>query len=127
MSDGFATPFDAWTDNSVFLEEASSMSIHGPGHSPEGFSTRLRALRLAFGPELGRSSQSAFSDYCGIGPTTWNNYERLGVRPDLDAARKLVAKFGVTLDWVYEGDTSGLTLALVEKLRPHLAPARLRA
>lgn len=103
------------------------MAIPLPGHSKEGFSARIRALRLAFGPELGRVSQSAFADYVGVGLTTWNNYEKMGVRPDIDAARKIVAKFGVTLDWIYEGDLRGLRLELVERLRPHLEPAQRRA
>lgn len=101
------------------------MTIQATGYSKEGFAARIKALRLAFGPELGRTTQSAFADYVGVGLTTWNNYEKLGVRPDLDAARKLVAKFGVTLDWVYEGDPRGLRLDLLERLRPHLeAPAK---
>lgn len=127
MLDGFVKPLHAWTDNAVSLDENLVMAIHGDGHSKDGFAMRLKALRLAFGPELGRTSQAAFSDYVGIGPTAWNNYEKLGVRPDLDAARKLAAKFSVTLDWIYEGNPAGLSLGLIEKLRPHLEPVRRRA
>lgn len=87
----------------------------------------MKALRLAFGPELGRQTQTAFADYCGIGVTAWNNYERMGARPDIDSARKLVAKFGVTLDWIYEGDPRGLRMDLADKLGPLLEPLSRRA
>ena len=103
------------------------MSNPATEHSAAGFSARMRALRLAFGPELGRTSQTAFSAYCGIGVTAWNNYEKLGARPDIDSARKLVAKFGVTLDWIYEGDPRGLRLDVIERLSPHLEAVPRRA
>lgn len=114
----------AWTDYDAGLEQYPPMADGSGGYSKDGFSTRMQALRLAFGPELGRTTQSAFADYLGLKVTTWNNYERMGVRPDLDAARKMVARFGVTLDWIYEGDTRGLRLELVERLSPYLKGAR---
>lgn len=48
-------------------------------------------------------------DACGIGKTTWNNYEKGVSRPSLDHAAAICEVFGVTLDWIYTGNTAGLS------------------
>lgn len=45
---------------------------------------------------------------CDIGKTTWNNYEKGVSRPSLDHAASICEVFGVTLDWLYTGNTAGL-------------------
>lgn len=114
----------AWTDYGASLEQYPAMAQEHGDHTSSGISTRMQALRLAFGPELGRTTQSAFAEYLGLKVTTWNNYERQGVRPDIDSARKIRARFGVTHDWIYEGDPRGLRLELVERLAPYLKGTR---
>jgi hypothetical protein len=48
--------------------------------------------------------------------TQWVNYEA-GFMPSLNAAKQLKRQIhGLTLDWIYEGDTSGLPLMLERKL-----------
>lgn len=74
---------------------------------------RIVALREAMG-----MNQTAFAQLTDIKQNALANYEAGTRRPDLDQAYKLVAKTGVTLDWVYLGDRSGLPhrlLALIEE------------
>lgn len=55
----------------------------------------------------------------GIKPNQWSQF----TNPDkkrritVDAAYKLVDEFGLTLDWIYDGDPAGLPNALAQKLR----------
>jgi hypothetical protein len=57
----------------------------------------------------------------------WSQYES-GERPiTLDIAERLCNEFGLTLDWIYRGDRSGLPQRLIEKLPPAEAPAKRRA
>ncbi len=69
---------------------------------------RLIATRLA----LGFPSQVEFCAAAGIPYNTWNNYETARGRPKLDIAVQLCTRFGLTLDWIYRGDPSGLPIRL---------------
>jgi transcriptional regulator with XRE-family HTH domain len=77
----------------------------------EAISRRLRALREAYTP-----SQVEFCEMVGLKPPAWNNYEKGTNRISLDAALALAQKTGVSLDWIYYGDESGLPLRLASKL-----------
>lgn len=81
---------------------------------------RLRSTRLAL--EL---SQAELCRLTGIATNTWNQYEKGISRPELDKALILCEKLGITLDWIYRGDPSGLPLRITEKLRP-LRPSAIR-
>jgi transcriptional regulator with XRE-family HTH domain len=66
---------------------------------------RLRVSRLAI--------QLTPAELCratGIAQNTWSQYENAKSRPRLDEARMLRKAFGWTLDWIYEGDPSGLPM-----------------
>jgi len=52
----------------------------------------------------------------GIATNTYNQWVKAKGRPDLDEAFKLCDAFGLTLDWIYFGDPSGLPHALAIKL-----------
>lgn len=83
------------------------------GKSLEDIGRRIVALREAL-----EMNQTGFAQMTGIKQNALANYEAGTRRPDLDQAYKLVAKTGVTLDWVYLGDRSGLPqrlLALIEE------------
>jgi transcriptional regulator with XRE-family HTH domain len=51
-----------------------------------------------------------------IGRNTYNQWESGVGRPSLDQAKRLRKAFKYTLDWIYEGDRSGLPLQLATKI-----------
>lgn len=59
-------------------------------------------------------NQGAFARLVDISQPGLANYEAGLRRPDLDQAVKIVLKTGVTLDWLYLGDRSGLPGRLLE-------------
>lgn len=48
----------------------------------------------------------------GIKPNTYSQWENAKGRPRLDEAKLLRRTLGYTLDWIYEGDRSGLPMKL---------------
>lgn len=59
------------------------------------------------------------ADLCrrtGIRPNTYSQWEGAKSRPRLDEARLLCRHFGYTLDWIYEGDPSGLPHKLATRI-----------
>ena len=77
---------------------------------------RMRALRmLVEGKERGASLR--FADRLGVGYQHWKNLENgLGV-PITLATKLLDLAPGLTLDWIYFGEESGLSVALSQELR----------
>lgn len=61
-------------------------------------------------------NQTAFAIRVGITQPALNNYVKALRRPDLDVAIMIAARTGVTLDWIYLGDRSGLPSRLLELL-----------
>ena len=80
--------------------------------SNEAIAERLKLLRKAVGFPV----QSKFAERCGISQTAYNNFERATRRISLDEAMKIRRATRVTLDWLYDGDPSGLPLHLAEKI-----------
>jgi transcriptional regulator with XRE-family HTH domain len=74
---------------------------------------RLKALRIASGYER---NQKGFVDLIGIAPNAWSQYEAGTRLPTLDQADKIVVATGVTLDWIYRGNVSGLPHHIAVKL-----------
>lgn len=74
--------------------------------------TRLQILRKA----LGFPTAAAFARHVGLTPQALSNYERGVGRPDLDAALKIVQRTRVSLDWIYRGEDSGLSVELARLL-----------
>lgn len=73
------------------------------GDSVEDIARRLVTLREALGHK-----QTAFARLIGVTQSAMNNYEQALRRPQLDVAQRIVARTGVTLDWIYLGNRSGL-------------------
>jgi transcriptional regulator with XRE-family HTH domain len=73
---------------------------------------RLRRVREIYGPSL--------TDFCQeykFSVSQWSNYES-GFKPSLAVAEQLVAQIpGLTLDWIYRGETGGLTVIQAKILR----------
>lgn len=74
---------------------------------------RLRITRLATG-----WNQAQFCRVTGISQQAWNNYERDAVRISVNAALKLCAALGITLDWVFRGNLqAGVPFDLATKIQ----------
>lgn len=73
---------------------------------------RLRRVREIYGPSL-----TGFCQEYKFTVSQWSNYES-GFKPSLAAAEQLVARIdGLTLDWIYRGETGGLTVMTAKLLR----------
>ena len=72
---------------------------------------RLITLREAVEP-----SAAELCRRTGLAANRWSQYES-GERPiTLAAATILCDKYGVTLDWIYRGDESGLPARLIKSM-----------
>lgn len=71
------------------------------------------AMRLAALMDAMKLNQSAFAALVGITQPALNNYLKAYRRPDIDVAISIQMKTGVTLDWIYLGDRSGLPARLL--------------
>ena len=78
----------------------------------EAIGRRLVAARLA----LGIQSQAEICRALKLAPSRWNQFETGQRQITLEVALKLKSEYGVTLDWVYLGDPSGLPLALHQRI-----------
>lgn len=81
------------------------------GRSNSDIAKRLAALMNALG-----HNQAAFALLIGVSQPALNNYLKGIRRPDLDVAINIQVKTGVTLDWLYLGDRSGLPAKLLAVL-----------
>lgn len=72
---------------------------------------RIDALRQGLG-----LTQVGMAAIAGIPPTAMNAYCQGQRRISLNDAIRLCQRFGVTLDWLYFGDESGLPLRVVSIL-----------
>lgn len=81
------------------------------GRSNHDIAKRLQALMVAL-----KLNQTGFANLVGISQPALNNYIKALRRPDLDVAILIQAKTGVTLDWIYLGNRSGLPARLLEIL-----------
>lgn len=92
------------------------MARTAPESEVEGIARRLRAAQDAMGISA--------ADLCrrtGIAPNTYSQWISAKGRPELDQAKKLRRALGWTLDYIYEGDPSGLPHALAVKLGANAA------
>ena len=79
--------------------------------SPKAIAERLIATREAL--EL---TQAELCRRLKIAHPTWNNYEAAFRRISPDNAFKVVRVLGVSLDWIYYGDTSLLPRHIISRL-----------
>ena len=86
------------------------MPTRQPSHV-ELIAFRLRSTRIAL--EL---SQAELCRLTGIATNTWNQWEKGIGRPELDKALILCDKLGITIDWIYRGDPSGLPLRITQRM-----------
>jgi transcriptional regulator with XRE-family HTH domain len=79
---------------------------------------RLEALREAF-----NVTQTEFAARAGIAQNTYNQYAKGKNLPRLDFAEKICDEYGVTLDWIYRGEQSGLPVHIANLLKRQTIPA----
>lgn len=79
---------------------------------------RLETLRQAL--DL---SQTEFASRAGIAQNTYNQYAKGKNLIRLDFAERICDEYGVTLDWIYRGDTSSLPLNIANLIRRQSVPA----
>lgn len=73
---------------------------------------RLRAARMAINPD----NQAEFAREAKLAQNRYNQYET-GERPlTLDAALKLHRRYGLSLDYLFRGDTSLIPHGIAERL-----------
>lgn len=82
----------------------------GPNPHPE-IAERVQRVREAFGV-----SQADAARIAGVSLSTWNGWETGYARLSLDGARRLKAAWGISLDYLFEGDISGLSASLIKSL-----------
>jgi DNA-binding XRE family transcriptional regulator len=89
------------------------MAIDDPGsaRTVAAIAERLRRTRDALG-----LNQTTFAAGAGLALNTYNQYEKAVSRPELDKAQQLCDAYGLTLDWIYRGDPSGLPMRLATAL-----------
>jgi hypothetical protein len=83
-------------------QTVATMNDERPDYSEIG--SRLRALRLAFGPV----KQVDWCEKHNFNQSQWNNWEKGTRRISVDSAERLCETYGLTLDWVYRGRRDGL-------------------
>lgn len=83
------------------------------GITVRDIANRLVQTRLA----LGYDSQADFAREIGMEKSRYNPFEKGKRRLTLEAARKIKARFGVSLDWLFDGDISTLSTSLSKKIR----------
>lgn len=64
----------------------------------------------------GYDNQKAFAVATGLTPSELNHYETARRMLSLTAANKIKQRWRVTLDWLYHGDRSGLTVEISRSL-----------
>jgi transcriptional regulator with XRE-family HTH domain len=82
---------------------------------------RLRITRLSLGV-----TQRAFAYPLGMTRENQTMYESGAREPPWEKAVAMTDAWGLTLDWIYKGDLSGLSPGLVEKINRNLHKARVK-
>lgn len=82
------------------------------GREKTAVGERLRLTREALG-----LAQNEFAGRADLHPNTYNQYERGKNMPNLEAAHALCDTHGLTLDWIYRGDPSGLRYQLADAIK----------
>lgn len=72
---------------------------------------RLRSFRKSLS-----LSQAAICRRIDCAPNRWNQYESASRLITLDIANRLCDEYGLTLDWIYRGDPSGLPVRVLDSL-----------
>lgn len=105
---------------SVKMSSAHDLAIDyddaAPHHADMVDNAQIIAGRLKLLREALDLNQAELCRRTGLAPNRWNQYET-GERPITVAAAAILCEaFGVTLDWIYRGDRSGLPDRILTKI-----------
>lgn len=104
-----------WSDDlATALLHADGVSNIPASQLRHDFARRLAALRKA----LGYEEAVDFAKSLGIDQNTYTRWERAETYPQIANLLRLKTVTGVTVDYLYFGDTSGLPLQLYRLLAP---------
>lgn len=105
--------------NEPNVEKMQPVVINDPVDSRSVIQARLIALR-----EYAGLTQADFGATVGCSPGRWSNYEN-GHRPlPPEIASKVCLTYGVTMDWLYRGNSYGLPKEMSAKLAATLERKR---
>lgn len=96
----------------MWFDEHMTRDPLPPGASVAEIARRIVATREA----LGLRSVDVCNDL-GFRSNMYAQWESGDRRPNLDDMIRFCARYGLTLDWIYRGDMSGLQHGLATKLR----------
>ena len=65
--------------------------------------------RLKLTRDLLGKNQTTFATGAGIARNTYNQFERGKCLPSVNQAHKICDRWGLTFDWIFRGDTRGLS------------------
>ena len=94
------------------------MTKNAPNPKLVAIGERLEALRRAF--DL---TQAEFAGRAGIQQNTYSQYATGKNLPRIEFAERICDEYGVTLDWIYRGDVSGMSVNIVNLLKKSAVPA----
>lgn len=92
------------------MRRVSRQKSEGPEKSAIG--ERLRLTRQALGMQ-----QTEFAASASLRSNTYNQYEKGKNIPRIAEAIAICEAHGLTLDWIYRGDASGLRYQLAEAVK----------
>lgn len=86
------------------------------GESLSDIGARIRDLRGA----MGYTNSTLFAAFVGWSIQQLSNYENGRTRPEISMAIMLCKRTGVTLDWIYRGETAGLPMHVANVIQDYL-------
>ena len=101
---------------SIKLAQVGTLS-EGLGTDPyEGTSLDAIGRRLQLVRRVHGMAQNEFCARAGLATNTYNQYEKGKKRPSVENAIALCEQYGLTLDWIYRGETAGLRFAMSDAI-----------
>jgi transcriptional regulator with XRE-family HTH domain len=88
-----------------------SQPKHDTGRSPRAIGARIARIR-----EITGATQTAFAKGVGASQGTLSAWESGKRPPGLKAGHQLCDVYGVTLDYIFRGDISGLSQSFLREL-----------
>ena len=97
--------------NTLSMPSSSTAAVSGAAYRRE-VGARLRRVRLALGPNA-----AALAAEFGVTGPRWSHWENGRHLADVRIMVRLSRRYGVTLDYLYKGDESGLPRRLSDAIR----------
>ncbi len=96
----------------VLDAEVPKRRMKSEGRTKAAIAERLEIIRAVKG-----LTQKEFATQAGVSENAYSQYKKAIQAPDLEQANKLCDTWGLTLDWIYRGDNSGLAPDLRDAIK----------